>query len=78
MQSARAAGALGGQAGREQPQPVREQPQAGPAAAAPEQAVRVRRGISIMPVDAAVVKKMRERDENMAFKCSGEAKPVFN
>ena len=28
-----------------------------------------------MPVDAAVVAKMRERDENMAFKCSGELSP---
>ncbi len=53
-----------------------ELPSAAPAAPAEPAAVAApSRGISIVPVDAAVVAKMRERDENMAFKCSGELSP---
>ena len=44
---------------------------AAPAAAAQPAASAQRSGISIVPLDAAVVQKLRERDDNMAFKCTG-------
>lgn len=49
-----------------------EGPAAVPAAAAQPAASAQRSSISIVPLDSAVVQKLRERDENMAFKCTGE------